>query len=77
MRESSLREEQGQNLEQKEKEITTVLSFVPRKNLSPLGTMMLDDRDTYKGLQVKGQVDHGTIKHGSSAKRTPILRMES
>jgi len=77
MHELNLREEEEQNPEQKEKETITVLSYVPRKNSLPLGTMMLDGLDTYKGLLAKDQVDRGMMKHGSSAKWTPILRIEN
>ena len=48
-----------------------------RKNLLPLGTTMLDDQDMYKDLQAKDQVSHGMIKHGSLAKKIPILRLET
>jgi len=43
----------------------------------PVGTTMLDDQDMYKDLQAKDQVGHGMIKHGSSAKKMPILRIEN
>jgi len=40
----------------------TVLSYVPRKDLLPSGTMMLDGPDTSRDLLERGRVDRGLIR---------------